>query len=64
MVFLAKRILLLILVIWTAATVNSFIPKLSPRNPILEKLQQAAAGGGRQQTGLQEMVARSRACAA
>lgn len=55
--YLAKRILLLFLVMWTAATINFFIPKLSPRNPILERLQQAAIGGGRQQTGLQEMVA-------
>ena len=42
---------------WTAATINFFIPKLSPRDPILEKLQQAAMGGGRQQSGLKEMVA-------
>ena len=34
--YLVKRVLLLILVLWTAATVNFFVPKLSPRNPILE----------------------------
>ncbi len=54
--YLVKRVLLLILVLWTAATVNFFVPKLSPRNPILERLQQAAVGGGRNQTGLQEML--------
>ncbi len=55
--YLAKRILFLILVMWTAATINFFVPKLSPRNPIAERLQQAAVGGGRLQTGLKEMVA-------
>ncbi len=55
--YLAKRLGLLILVMWAAATINFFVPKLSPRDPILEKLQQAAMGGGRQQSGLKEMVA-------
>src|SRR5262245_60200181 len=55
--YLVKRVLLLILVIWTAATVNFFVPKLSPRNPIVERLQQASIGGGRQQTGIKEMLA-------
>ncbi len=54
--YLVKRLLLLVLVVWTAATVNFFIPKLSPRNPIMERLQQAAFGGGRQQTGLDAMI--------
>jgi peptide/nickel transport system permease protein len=54
--YIVKRVVLLILVLWTAATVNFFVPKLSPRNPILERLQQAAVGGGRNQTGLQEML--------
>jgi peptide/nickel transport system permease protein len=56
LVYLAKRLGLLFLVMWTAATINFFIPKLSPRDPILEKLQQAAMTGGRQQSGLKEMV--------
>ena len=55
--YLAKRLGLLLLVLWTAATISFFIPKLSPRDPILEKLQQAAMTGGRQQSGLKEMVA-------
>lgn len=54
--YLVRRILLLFLVIWAAATINFILPKLSPRDPIMERLQQAAAQGGRQQTGLQEMV--------
>lgn len=55
--YLVKRLALLVLVMWSAATINFFIPKLSPRDPILEKLQQASMGGGRQQSGIKEMVA-------
>src|SRR5262245_52358764 len=54
--YLVKRILLLITVMWTAATINFFIPKLSPRDPIKERLMQAATQGGRNQTGLQAMA--------
>jgi peptide/nickel transport system permease protein len=54
--YLVRRLLMLVLVVWTAATINFFLPKLSPRDPIMERLQQAAFGGGRQQSGLQEMV--------
>ncbi len=54
--YLVRRILLLLLVMWTAATINFFIPKLSPRDPIKERLQQAATQGGRNQTGLQAMA--------
>ncbi len=54
--YLVKRLLLVVLVIWTAATLLFILPKLSPRNPIMERLQAAARGGGRQQTGLLAMI--------
>jgi peptide/nickel transport system permease protein len=54
--YLLKRIGLLITVMWTAATINFLIPKLSPRDPIMERLMQAATQGGRNQTGLQQMI--------
>lgn len=54
--YLVKRIVLLVTVMWTAATINFFIPKLSPRDPIKERLMQAATQGGRNQTGLQAMA--------
>jgi peptide/nickel transport system permease protein len=54
--YLAKRLALLVTVMWTAATINFFIPKLSPRDPIRERLMQAATQGGRNQTGLQAMA--------
>jgi peptide/nickel transport system permease protein len=55
--YLVRRLMLLVSVMWTAATINFLIPKLSPRNPIQERLQQAANQGGRVQTGLEDMVA-------
>lgn len=55
--YLVRRLMLLVSVMWTAATINFLIPKLSPRDPIQERLQQAANQGGRVQTGLQDMVA-------
>lgn len=54
--YLGKRVLLLITVMWTAATINFLIPKLSPRDPIRERLLQAATQGGRNQSGLQQMA--------
>jgi peptide/nickel transport system permease protein len=51
-----KRLMLLVTVMWTAASINFFIPKLSPRDPIKERLMQAATQGGRNQTGLQAMA--------
>lgn len=54
--YLLRRLVLLMSVMWTAATINFVIPRLSPRDPILERLQQAANQGGRVQTGLTAMV--------
>lgn len=54
--YFVRRILLLLLVMWTAASINFLIPKLSPRDPIKERLLLAATQGGRQQTGLQAMA--------
>jgi peptide/nickel transport system permease protein len=54
--YLIRRLLLLVSVLFTAATINFIIPRMSPRDPIKERLEQAAMQGGRQQTGLQEMA--------
>jgi peptide/nickel transport system permease protein len=48
---------LLLLIIWTAATVNFFVPKLTPRNPLREKLLQEASRSGYIPPGFNEMVA-------
>ena len=52
-----KRFALFLVVIWAAASVNFFIPRLGTgRDPIREKLGQLAASGGLRQEGIEEMV--------
>lgn len=54
--FVLKRFGLLLLIIWSAATLNFFIPKITPRNPLREKLMQDASRGGYIPPGFSEMV--------
>ena len=54
--YVLRRFGLLILVVITAATVNFFVPKLTPRNPIREKLLQMSQTGGYVEQGIEEMV--------
>jgi len=42
--YLIKRVIMLFLVIITAASLNFFVPRLSDKNPVLEKITQAASG--------------------
>ncbi len=55
--YLIRRVFLLLLIIWAAATLNFFIPRLSGGDPIRSRMMQAAAGGGAVQSGMEEMVA-------
>ncbi|MEX1020225.1 MAG: ABC transporter permease [Litorilinea sp.] len=55
--FVARRFVLLLVIIWSAATLNFFIPKLTPRNPLREKLLQEATRSGYIPPGFEEMVA-------
>jgi peptide/nickel transport system permease protein len=52
----AKRFGLFLLVIWLAATLNFFLPRLSGNDPVREKLLQQALTGGYVQAGMQQMV--------
>ncbi|MBX3012057.1 MAG: ABC transporter permease [Caldilineaceae bacterium] len=54
--YFVKRLLLVFLVIWSAATLNFFIPKLTPRNPLREKLLEQASRSGYIPPGFEEMV--------
>lgn len=54
--FVLNRFGLLLLIVWTAATLNFFIPKLTPRNPLREKLLQEATRSGYIPPGFEEMV--------
>jgi peptide/nickel transport system permease protein len=52
-----RRLLSLVLVIWAAATITFFIPRLSPRNPIRERFAELARTGGFSAENLEEIIA-------
>jgi len=55
--YIFKRFLLFLAIVWAAASLNFFIPRMaSDRDPIREKLGQLAATGGLNAEGLTEMV--------
>ena len=54
---IAARLLLLAAMVWTAATVNFVMPRLSDRDPIAERLTQIASQGGGSLSGINDMVA-------
>ncbi len=54
--YVFRRLLLVFLIIWSAATLNFFIPKLTPRNPLREKLLEQASRSGYIPPGFEEMV--------
>jgi peptide/nickel transport system permease protein len=51
-----KRLLLMVVVLWAAASLNFILPRLTDRNPIEERLAQALAEGGGSATGIELMV--------
>ncbi len=55
--YLLRRVGLLLLIIWSAATFNFIIPRITPRNPLREKLLQEASRSGYIPIGFDEMVA-------
>ena len=55
--YIVRRVALFLVVVWAAASVNFFVPRLgSGRDPIREKLGQLAASGGLRQDGIEAMV--------
>jgi peptide/nickel transport system permease protein len=54
--YLLKRLLLLLLILWTAATVNFLVPRLSPRDPVRERMVQLSTQSGHLDAGLEEMI--------
>jgi len=53
---IAKRFGVFVLIIWLAASLNFFLPKLSGQDPVRTKLLAQAALGGYVQGGIDEMV--------
>ena len=54
--YLSRRLLQFVAVLWGAATLNFFIPRLAPGNPVRDQLTQMASQGGYLQAGIEEMV--------
>jgi len=54
--YLSRRLLQFVAVLWGAATLNFFIPRLAPGNPVRDQLTQMASQGGYLQQGIEEMV--------
>ncbi len=55
--YVVKRLLLLFLVLWAAATINFALPRIAPRNPVRERMIEMATSGGYIEEGIEEMVA-------
>ncbi|HEX5327586.1 MAG TPA: ABC transporter permease [Acetobacteraceae bacterium] len=55
-VYIAKRFGVFLLIVWLAATLNFFLPKLSGQDPVRAKLLEQAALGGYVHAGIEDMV--------
>jgi len=55
-IYIVKRFGVFLLIVWLAATLNFFLPKLSGQDPVRTKLLEQAALGGYVQGGIEQMV--------
>lgn len=55
--YVAKRFGMFLLIVWAAATINFFLPRLGGQDPARAAIVRQAALGGNVQTGLKDMVA-------
>ena len=54
--YILRRLILFVVVIWVAASLNFILPRLSSGDPVRSKLMQQAATGGAAQPGIESMV--------
>ncbi len=54
--YVAKRVGVFLLIVWLAATINFFLPRLSGQDPVRTKLLEQSLVGGASQIGIQEMA--------
>jgi peptide/nickel transport system permease protein len=54
--YVAKRFGVFLLIVWLAATLNFFLPKLSGQDPVRTKLLEEASLGGYVHAGIEDMV--------
>lgn len=56
LLYIVRRFGVFLLILWLAASLNFFLPKLSGQDPVRTKLLQAAQLGGYVQGGIEDMV--------
>ena len=56
LIYFAKRFGIFLLIVWLAATLNFFLPRIGGENPVAQKVMQMAALGGNLHAGMQDMV--------
>ncbi|MFI4982840.1 MAG: ABC transporter permease [Nevskiales bacterium] len=56
LLYIARRFAVFLLIIWLAASLNFFLPKLSGQDPVRTKLLEQASLGGYVQGGIEDMV--------
>src|SRR5580692_11675361 len=54
--YIARRFLVFLLIVWLAASLNFFLPRLSGQDPVRTKLLQSAQLGGYVHSGIEEMA--------
>lgn len=54
--YVIRRVIFLFMVVWTAATINFVLPRLTGRDPIKEMMLQQIASQGRKQADAQQMI--------
>lgn len=59
--YILRRLLFLLAVIWTAATLNFILPKLAPRDPVVELITQQVAMQGLTADALADQIASRKA---
>lgn len=55
--YIIQRLFLFFVIVWAAASLNFFLPRIGGGDPIRSKLLQQAAAGGAAQSGMEQMVA-------
>ncbi len=56
LLYIVRRFLVFLLIVWLAATLNFFLPKLSGQDPVRTKLLEEASLGGYVHAGIEDMV--------
>lgn len=56
LLYIARRFAVFLVIVWLAATLNFFLPKLSGSDPVRTKLLEQASLGGYAQAGIEDMV--------